>query len=51
MLASNANTATTRALYDGWGTAKKKIVYGLALNQGAPKDEMLFANPTLFHML
>jgi len=51
VLASNANTATTRALYDGWGTAKKKIVYGLALNQGAPKDEMLFANPTLFHML
>lgn len=51
VLASNANTSTTRSLYDGWGTAKKKIVYGVSTKQQAPKDEMLFANAALYHSL
>lgn len=44
VLTSNANTSTTRELFDGWNTSKKPIIYSLSIKNNGQKDEMVFAN-------
>lgn len=53
-LASNADTNTTRGLFDGWNQISKSIIYSLGFNADAGrqvKKEVLFANHNLYSTL